>query len=889
MKPYVAALRWPRCTLLAWGAIILVAGYGLKGLELRTDGYALIPQGVPDVQYDAVVRDKFGLHDKIIVVLESKLPGGIFQENTLRVVAELTAEFRKIPGVDPDDVISLATEKSGRIQTGPVQFPNLLDPLPRTEGEVEQARGDATALGIYAGTLLSREKEIVGRTWPYRATAMLIGVPSSADRKQLSVEIRRIARNAVSDDYTLYVVGGPVAESLLGDYILDDLRKLVPATILIMSAIFYWLFRSGRFVLVVIAEIGACLVVTFGAMSHFGVPVTIAMMVLPLVVIPVIVADEVHILTALCRLTQGGARDWMVTLNEAFDANWLPVAKTGVTTALSGVVFAFSSVLAIRDFGIFLSVASLISMLWTLTASPVLLAMRRCDAAQWGRQPSFDAPEALIRWVTRRPGTVIAMILCLPIIPVAIGLNQLTVQDSWTSGFGRNTEFRRSMEKVDAMFDGTQLLYLIFDTRPGALPKTSKPSVLSPHPMLTSLGLGDYFSMRLTNSINVDPQLYVGKRGIVHSVVDGYQPDTDRSRDSSIKQIRAAEVVSASQNGGEVILVLACQPVDRIAGATDRPEQRWSSFVTGERILDPEILTSLAEFETFIETAVGEDGGGLLGAYEQIATARFMLYGRVDTDRLHGDSANENSDLLHLLKAVNGQKRLRETIDAENQQVVITVFLKNANFRDVDALLKKVADYERAHLSPHGIQVGYAGDVLLSQSMIKAITNTELWSIIASLVAMCLLIAVMERSIWIGIICSIPSLLAILANLSIMGMLGIPIGVATSMFAGITFGIGVDSSIHFFERIRISNTFDSRAIAEAVIHVYVAVIAEAIVLVCGFSILMASSVPVNRDLGIFLTSSFVGCSFLTVSLIPALCCVWSKHRTGAVTDGMSPR
>lgn len=779
IKPHVAALRWPHVTLLAWSALILIAGYGLQGLRLRTDGFALIPQGAPEVQYDAVARKIFGLRDRIIVVLESKLAAGIFQENALRCVAQLTAELRKLPGVDPDDVISLATETSGRLQVGPVQFPALLDPLPQTEGEIEQARGDATALRIYAGTLLSREKEEAGRAWAYRATAVLVGIPTSADRKDLYQEIRRIAIRAASHEYNIHVVGGPVAESLLGDYVLDDLRKLVPATILVMSVIFCWLFRSGRFVVVVLAEIGACLMVTFGAIGLADVPVTIAMAVLPMVVIPVIVADEVHIFTALCRFPAGGVSDRIPQLREAFDGCWVPVAKTGVTTALSGMVFAISPVGAIRDFGIFLSVASLSCMLWTLTATPALMAVMYGNKSAWGQHPRFETPQALIWWVTRRPGTVIAIIVGVPLLPIALGLTNLTIQDSWTSGFGKATVFRRSMEKVDSMFDGTQLLYLIFDTRPGAVGKTSNLSALSG---------------------------------------------------------------------------------------------------TGERILKPEMLATLGRFENFVETAVGADRGGILGAYEQIATARFMLSGRVDSDRRHGNSVQENSELLHLLEAIIGERRLREMIDAANQQAVITVFLKDANYRAVDALLKKIAEYERAYLSPRGIRVGYAGDVLLSQSLIKAITYTELWSIGGSLGAMCLLIALMERSIWIGIICSFPSLLAILANLSLMGMLGIPIGVATSMFAGITFGIGVDSSIHFFERIRLSKTFDSQATTEALSHVYVAVLVESIVLVCGFSVLMASSVPVNRALGIFLASSFVSCSFVTVCLLPAICCCWSERR-----------
>jgi uncharacterized protein len=77
--------------------------------------------------------------------------------------------------------------------------------------------------------------------------------------------------------------------------------------------------------------------------------------------------------------------------------------------------------------------------------------------------------------------------------------------------------------------------------------------------------------------------------------------------------------------------------------------------------------------------------------------------------------------------------------------------------------------------------------------------TTQLQSLVWSLAGIYVLIALLGRSLRWGVYCVLPSALAVLIKLAVMGWVGILLGVATSMFAAMTLGLGVNCAIHLLE------------------------------------------------------------------------------------------
>jgi hypothetical protein len=197
--------------------------------------------------------------------------------------------------------------------------------------------------------------------------------------------------------------------------------------------------------------------------------------------------------------------------------------------------------------------------------------------------------------------------------------------------------------------------------------------------------------------------------------------------------------------------------------------------------------------------------------------------------------------------------------------------------------MEDIRAYERTHLAPHGMSLEFAGDVAVSQTLIQAIVSTQVRSLLLSLLGILAITSLMGRSLGWGILCVLPCCLAVLINFAVMGLLGMPLGVATSMFSAMTLGIGVDYAIHFTERFRHVTRLGLPA-AEAVVDTVKttgpAVILDALAIALGFGIMVLSQVPSNARLGGLVVLSVAGCLLATLLLLPALMTFWRPSVLG---------
>ena len=97
------------------------------------------------------------------------------------------------------------------------------------------------------------------------------------------------------------------------------------------------------------------------------------------------------------------------------------------------------------------------------------------------------------------------------------------------------------------------------------------------------------------------------------------------------------------------------------------------------------------------------------------------------------EQAEEVAWLWREYAQMRGEGRVRQLISADFSRSVITIFLRDANFRDTAVLMEDLRAYEREHLAPHGIKLTLAGDVAVSQTLISAIVGTQVVSVGAAL------------------------------------------------------------------------------------------------------------------------------------------------------------
>jgi predicted RND superfamily exporter protein len=106
-----------------------------------------------------------------------------------------------------------------------------------------------------------------------------------------------------------------------------------------------------------------------------------------------------------------------------------------------------------------------------------------------------------------------------------------------------------------------------------------------------------------------------------------------------------------------------------------------------------------------------------------------------------------------------------------------------------------------------------------------------------------------------------------------MGWLGIPLGVATTMFAGMTLGIGIDFAIHLIHRYRLATSgglAGTDAWSDALHATGPAILISSLAVALGFGVLLLSQVPANARLAGVTIVCVVSCLVATLFLLPAV-------------------
>ncbi len=894
---YRTAVRRPGWTLAAAALVTLAALPGVPRLVLETDGRALVPQAAPEVRYDRQVRHRFGVRDPIAVVLESTHPEGLFRTSTLERVERLTESLRGIAGVREHDLLSLATERGFRFRPRSLHFRRLLEPMPRTPEELAELRDDLRRIELYDGILVSADGA---------GTALMLGTPPGADRRALVREIRRLAEasgppggappgGAPPDGAppdaeaaeTVRVVGAPVAEAHLGTHILADLgvpaawlgekRRapglrgrlpgMVPVAIAVMALVFLLAFRRPAAALLPLLEVGGSLAVVFGLMGWLGVPIYLTTAALPVILTAVGVADEIHIFRRYVELSrqrpEAGQRD---VVRATLDEMAPPVLRTSLTTSLAFLSFAVSPLPAVRSFGLFTALGVVVCLLWSLTVVPACLVL--APARVWVAPPRGGASggrrdglfSALATLATRRRKALLAA-LGVATLLAADGARRVRVQDSWLDGFAPDSAFARATRRFEEGFLGTHLLRLTLATKPwhltGELPEADLESHALTLPAAAAGGDGPSPADLASSQIRIfdleSPGPAAGTR----------RRQAPREWTTWVESVEPRDGrwhFTLMQRGGSARLWLRPRRGDTL-GYELHKKAFW----------EPATLERVDALESFVAGLPGV--GGVLGPARLVRTVSFMTRPNAEDSRALPLTPARARILWHNYGRVRGEERRAQTVDATYANGLVTVYLKRSNYLDTERLMAEIRAYAERHLLPHGLRLDFAGDVAVSQALISAVVSTQLCSLALSLLGIFAAAALFGRALRWGFLCLVPPSFAVLVSFAAMGWLGIPLGVATSMFAGMTLGVGVDFALHLLSRHRRLERAGAgrrEALAGALRITGPAIVIDAAAVGLGFSVLTLSQVPANARLGALLVFAVFGCLAATLLAVPAL-------------------
>ncbi len=358
-----------------WALTLLALTVGAAGLATRVRVDFSVEQAFPRfdasrLDYERFKQD-FPFDDaRALVAVEAP---DVFSAEGLARIQALERDLAELPGVV--DTRGLSTVKDVVLEGDAIRMERL---FPRGDVSVEELarrRSTATTDPLFAWNLAPPD----GHATLIEVTLDTRRAASDAGRTEFLMAAREVitlhAERARADgvEQRLLLSGIPVIRAQAIELINHDMQHLFPLACLIVLALLYATFRSGRALLAIVATIAASVIWCFGAMGALGVPLQILTQLTPIVVLIISISDSVHVMARYREEVRAGCSAREATARSCADGA-IPCLLTELTIAGGFLALVANDIELIQDFGAITALAMLLAWLANFTVLPAALA-----------------------------------------------------------------------------------------------------------------------------------------------------------------------------------------------------------------------------------------------------------------------------------------------------------------------------------------------------------------------------------------------------------------------------------------------------------------------------------------------------------------------------------
>ncbi len=468
--------------------MVAAASAGLSGasvlqLTREADPDAFIPPDHPALALKQRVDETFQIRDPIAIGVIRDQPGGIFNPDTLRLIQELTEAVRQLPGVEPEDVVSIATESGVYFEEGEPGFDRLMSTVPVDADGLKALRADILGYELYRGTLVAEDGS---------AACILLTLEGRQRTDELYRDLARLLQTPAVGAWCkagerLVVAGEAAVRAHMGAAVSDDALRMNFVCPIVMVLLIVLAYRTVRGTILPLCVIGGASAWALGLMAASGVPVYIVTNGIFVIIMALGVADSLHLLGQYYeeQLRPDG-RDRQGIVVDACMALWYPLLITTLTDfAGFFALFLAGQMPPIRYFGLFTCVGIVGALAFSYTVVPaglMLVPLRTSTAfsRRLGGKSQADTSDLVGAALARLGRTVYARRLAVLVVGCVLlalagwGASKMTVNDARILAFKDHHPIVQATGALNDRFDGTSRLNIVISgAEEGALLQAS--------------------------------------------------------------------------------------------------------------------------------------------------------------------------------------------------------------------------------------------------------------------------------------------------------------------------------------------------------------------------------------------------------------------------------
>ena len=897
--------KYPWLIVVIITLITVLFAFQLPRAELENNNLRFVPTNDPALETSRWIDDTFGSSFFILIGLERQY-GTIFDSGFLNLIRDYIQTVEEIPIVK--ETTSLINADYITSEGDAIVVEKLVsDDFSGTPEEIAELKRRLLSWEMYDRALFSDD---------FTATQILIPLTIKADESTTKEEteqfirIRDIARETFADSATVYVTGMPIIVATINETMNADLKLLVPMVVLLVLAVLFFSLRGVTPVVLPLLTVVIATIWSVGAMPVFGIKLSVISTVLPVILTAVGSAYGIHIVThyladykaGIGRNASAGCGPVTMT-NGSFMSRdehselvlsvmmkiCKPVFLAALTTFVGFSSFCFTSVAPCREFGYFASFGVAAAFIVAVALIPSLLIIRgprpfrRVKSGASGENGNKGTALAdSLENIARHKKTICFITVLVGVVSL-YGLSKLIIDNVMVEYFRDDTDIYKSDGFIRRQFGGSKIISVVVEA-------DSYEKILRPDTLTAMDGLSGYLQRKVPETGKV-----MGFTDLVKRINQVFNADESPEGLSPVDFYGNSSHRGASNFSSPNLefayaedLGFGFDDSDDFGfgfGGLDNTEQAALPGLQSpipdpsrEKTYTQEEMLSL--FDRAGSFSRNMNANDLIWELKRQINYEGASYYEIpaDPERYGKKNSGELGMLIsNYLVLLSGSIEDYANDPLEPTAIKSTIQMRTLGMNDSGTVFREIEKYIAANFPFDDVTVTLGGSTMVERSLNRLVMQSQLVSMLFSLICVFIIIAVSNKSFVAGCIGIAPLSLSILINFAIMGFTGIKLNLGTSMVAGISVGVGIDYTIHCLEaykrEYRASNgtgnflwrTFNSSGKA---------IIINAVSVGVGFAVLLFSRFIMLADLGLLIAITMFSSALVSLTVLPALLAVF---------------
>lgn len=395
--------------------------------------------------YKQLIADYDQIDNLLIAIAPES--GNVFTSSHLNVVATLTDLAWQTPHSSRVDSISNYLYTYG-IGEDIVSEPMFERPDQLTAEEIQTRARHALNEPSLRNALVSDKGHVTG-----------INITIDLPRENLQAEVSEVMTyiNGIIDqlkirhpDISFYLAGKIAQDQAFFDASGADSATLFPLLIVVIFVVVFIILRSMVAGLALLFMVVGCTSATLGIFGWKHILLTPETLSAAIMIMPLAIADCVHLFLAYSKAKAAGAQKYDAVLNSMI-SNFKPILLTSITTAIGFLSLTFAEAPPFQLMGYMVAMGVILAFILSFTLfAPLLLVLPI-------RQRNSHIGPRLASWITeltvQKSNLLLSVLACLTII-IALGISRNELNQNTAEYFTPKMEYRQDIEWIDQQLTG---------------------------------------------------------------------------------------------------------------------------------------------------------------------------------------------------------------------------------------------------------------------------------------------------------------------------------------------------------------------------------------------------------------------------------------------------